>query len=97
VTYLDSGSEGEDEGGDEGKRRRRRVRTQSITSMPGSLDDMIFNFSDEDDVQPQGSGEEGEHEEHENGHEAYEDEEVGEDAFNEDFLATGEMKNVPFL
>lgn len=49
---------------------------------PGSDDEMQFGEDDED-----GEGEEYE----------YEDEEVAEEAFDEDLLATGEMENIPFL
>lgn len=104
LTYADSGSEDEEGDGDDGYARagerkgRRRSRTKSITSMPGSLDDM--RFGDDDDGEDEhvrdmdleeGYGYEGEEEAPEN------EEEAAEDAFDEDFFATGEMKNVPFL
>ncbi|KAJ7632102.1 Lipin/Ned1/Smp2-domain-containing protein [Mycena rosella] len=82
TTYADS----EDEDGDldSDEKRRRRQRRRSMTSMPGSLDDdMQFDM---DDDEPAGYDEES--------HDAIEDEE---EAFDEDLLATGEMKNVPFL
>jgi phosphatidate phosphatase LPIN len=103
-TYLDSGSE--DEAADDDpagleKRRRRRDRSRSITSMPGSIDfgmrDEDHNEGDddgresEDEVVGDGYGYEGEEEGIEN------EEEAAEEAFDEDLLATGEMKNVPFL
>ncbi|KAF7301989.1 Nuclear elongation and deformation protein 1 [Mycena indigotica] len=65
--------------------RRKRDRRRSMTSMPGSLDDEL-QF-DMDDDEP------GEYAE--NGH--YESGQDEEDALDEDLLAAGEMKNVPFL
>lgn len=101
LTYADSGSEDED--GDDGfdyggERKGRRLRSKSVTSMPGSLDDM--NFDQEDDGEgeeedgdiEEGYGYEGEGEE---GPENEED--AAEEAFDEDFFAAGEMNNVPFL
>lgn len=95
-TYLDSGSE--DEYGDDAdadaaaKRQRRRERRRSTESMPGSLpgseDDMRFGV-DEDH-------EEGDEEDDQDLSEN-DEEEAAEDAFDEDFLAAGEMENVPFL
>ncbi|KAJ7126377.1 nuclear elongation and deformation protein 1 [Mycena crocata] len=86
-TYADS--EEEDGDGDyldpEGKRRRRQ-RRRSMTSMPGSLhddDDLQFDM---DDDEPGGYDEQSQN--------TIEDEE---EAFDEDLLAAGEMKNVPFL
>lgn len=73
-----------------GNRQRRR----SMTSMPGSLDDDEINFGvDEDDDEEGEEGEEGSDDEDDEGV----DEEGGEDAFDEDLLAAGEMQNVPFL
>ena len=59
--------------------------------MPGSLDDMNLGLDDDDEVE----GEEGEE-----GGDMYDgenEEEAAEEAFDEDFFATGEMQNVPFL
>ena len=67
---------------DEGGRRRRRERRRSMTSMPGALDDRHFEM-DEEEGQYFGERE-GE----------YGDED---EAFDEDLLAAGEMKDVPFL
>jgi phosphatidate phosphatase LPIN len=58
--------------------------------MPGSLDDEQFGMDGMDDEE-EGYGNDGEVEGGEN------EEEAAEEAFDEDFLATGEMKNVPFL
>jgi phosphatidate phosphatase LPIN len=71
-------------------RRRRIERRRSMTSMPGTLDEMHFVMDEEeDDLRSHGDGEE------------MEDEMLGDDdgneAFDEDLLAAGEMKNVPFL
>ena len=67
---------------DEDGRRRRRERRRSMTSMPGALDDRHFEM-DEEEGQYFGERE-GE----------YGDED---EAFDEDLLAAGEMKDVPFL
>ncbi|KAJ6538468.1 LNS2-domain-containing protein [Mycena vulgaris] len=82
TTYADSEDEDGDLDADE--KRRRQQRRRSTTSMPGSLDDDL-QF-DMDDDEP------GEYEEE--SQDAIEDEE---EAFDEDLLAAGEMKNVPFL
>ncbi|KAJ7368702.1 Lipin/Ned1/Smp2-domain-containing protein [Mycena albidolilacea] len=86
-TYADSEEEeGDDELDLDGKRRRRQRR--SMTSMPGSLDDDLqFDMDDE----PSGYGEDDKY--HDESHEIEDEEE----AFDEDLLAAGEMKNVPFL
>ncbi|KAI6152489.1 LNS2-domain-containing protein [Pisolithus tinctorius] len=75
---------------DEEARERRRLRSTSVTSMPGSLDNDEQFMMDEEE-------EEGTHEydEEENGDEFVE--EAAEEEFDRDFLATTEMKNVPFL
>jgi phosphatidate phosphatase LPIN len=101
LTYAESWSDEEygDDGFDSGGERkgRRRSRTRSETSMPGSLDEMRFGRDDDDehlddvDIE-EGYGYEGESED---GPEN--EEEAAEEAFDEDFFATGEMKNVPFL
>ncbi|KAG2145770.1 Lipin/Ned1/Smp2-domain-containing protein [Suillus clintonianus] len=87
-TFLDSDEE--DAEIEEGSVRKGRPRSTSMTSMPGSLDDGQFGVHGEDE------DEEGyEDDEEEEGGEN--EEEAAEEAFDEDFLATGEMKNVPFL
>jgi phosphatidate phosphatase LPIN len=73
--------------------RRRRERRRSMTSMPGTLDEVQFGMDENEESLFTG--------------EVYEDEEyegvdeddllVGNEAFDEDLLAAGEMKNVPFL
>ncbi|KIJ07045.1 hypothetical protein PAXINDRAFT_19753 [Paxillus involutus ATCC 200175] len=93
-TYLDSDEEGDVEDGE--LKRRRRPRSTSMTSMPGSLDDdMHFGMDDEEEEEGLGDEEEGRVYEDENENEN--EEEAAEEAFDEDFYATGEMKNVPFL
>jgi phosphatidate phosphatase LPIN len=100
LTYAESWSDEEygDDRFDNGSERqgRRRSRTKSETSMPGSLDEMRFGQDDDehlDDVDiEEGYGYESESED---GPEN--EEEAAEEAFDEDFFATGEMKNVPFL
>lgn len=73
---------------EEGGARKRRRRSSSMTSMPGSLDDAQFGI---DGADGEGHGYDGGAESGEN------EEEAAEEAFDEDFYATGEMKNVPFL
>ncbi|KAG0698677.1 Lipin/Ned1/Smp2-domain-containing protein [Suillus ampliporus] len=85
-TFLDS--DDEDAEVEEDGVRKRRPRSTSMTSMPGTLDDAQFGMDGEDEV---GYEYDGEPESGEN------EEEAAEEAFDEDFLATGEMKNVPFL
>lgn len=98
-TYLDSGSEDEyDNEGDlessSSERRKKRQRRRSMESMPGSLpgstDDYQYGVDEEDASEPEYDYQEGSEER------VYEAE-AAEDAFDEDFLAAGEMKNVPFL
>ncbi|KAK7060343.1 lipin Ned1 [Paramarasmius palmivorus] len=92
-TMWESDSEGEDDEG-EGGNRGRRERRRSMTSMPGSLDDMDMDFGDDDDGAEEGE----EYDEEEQDEEGMLDEEAAaEAAFAEDLLAAGEMKNVPFL
>ncbi|KAG6910120.1 hypothetical protein DXG01_012879 [Tephrocybe rancida] len=73
-------------------RVRKRERTRSMTSMPGTLDEMHFGM-DDDDEPHYGDDEEGGQDqiEHEIEHEA------GDEDFDEDLMAAGEMNNVPFL
>ncbi|KAG2135740.1 Lipin/Ned1/Smp2-domain-containing protein [Suillus bovinus] len=89
-TFLDSDEEDVDM--EDGSVRKRRPRTTSMTSMPGSLDNEQFGVDGRDeDEEGYGYGYDGGAEGGEN------EEEAAEEAFDEDFLATGEMKNVPFL
>lgn len=93
-TYLDSEDEGDT--GDDGElKKRRRPRSTSMSSMPGSLDDVRFDLDDEEGEE--GGEGEGEGEEGEDVYDGENEEEAAEEAFDEDFLATGEMQNVPFL
>ncbi|TFY64494.1 hypothetical protein EVJ58_g2591 [Rhodofomes roseus] len=86
-TFIDSGSEDEGDEPDVEKQKRRRRRRES---MPGSLPGSDGSGSDEDihfGVDDAGDG-------------AYDGErevEAAEEAFDEDFLAAGEMEKVPFL
>ncbi|KAG6329330.1 hypothetical protein ID866_9759 [Astraeus odoratus] len=91
-TFLDSDEEIDaDLEGMKGKRRRRSTST---TSMPGSLDDEVQFGMDEERCE---EGEETHEDDEEAGIDEFGEEEAAEEAFDEDFLATGEMKNVPFL
>ncbi|KAJ7766877.1 LNS2-domain-containing protein [Mycena metata] len=85
-TYADSEDEDGDDDLDADAKRRRRQNRRSMTSMPGSLDhddDLQFDM---DDDEPAGYGDA-----------EPPDVEDEEEAFDEDLLAAGEMKNVPFL
>lgn len=82
TTFADSDDEEEFDYDEEGKRRRRQ-RTRSMTSMPGSLEDMPLDDEPDQDISDMENG--------------MIDDEVAEEAFDEDLLATGEMQNVPFL
>lgn len=75
-------------------RHRKRERRRSMTSMPGTLDEMHFGM-DEDDNYDDNYGDGGEEELEDDMIEGEED--AGDEAFDEDLLAAGEMKNVPFL
>lgn len=91
LAYADSDDEGDDELDLEGKGRHRE-RRRSMTSMPGSLDDEMDFDSDE---------EHGHYDEEEGMYEPGDEEgdmvDDEEETFDEDLLAAGEMKNVPFL
>lgn len=66
----------------------RRQRRRSMTSMPGSLDDDEMGL-DDDEAGP---------DEYEHDHDSlHPEDEMGEELFDEDLLAAGEMKNVPFI
>lgn len=92
-TCLDSEDEG-DVGEDVELRKRMRPRSTSMSSMPGSLDDMDLGLGDYEGEE-NAEGEMGE----EGGclYDGENEEEAAEEAFDEDFLATGEMQKVPFL
>jgi phosphatidate phosphatase LPIN len=93
----------DDEDGDESEldvdgRVRTRTRAKSVTSMPGTLDQMHFDMD----------GEEEDHQEHfdhyDEGEESYgyNEGEIGvqeevEEEFDDDLLAAGAMRKVPFL
>lgn len=107
LTYAETSDDdyGDDGIGYGGERMgRSRERTKSVTSMPGSLDVLHFEHDYDDDGErggrdypediEEGYGYDGEGEGEEG---AENEEEAAEEAFDEDFFATGEMKNVPFL
>ncbi len=91
-TSEDSGSEDDEDLDVEKGTRHRRRRRRSVSSMPGSLpgssssdEDIEFGV---DDSEHEGDG---------YGYDGENEEEAAEEAFDEDFLATGEMESVPFL
>jgi len=96
---IDSDSESEADDGnqvDSPKKMRRR----SMTSMPGSLDDLDFTIDDEDVYrEDQERYEDGEYDD--DGVDEYDDglyRELSEEiAMDEDLLAATEMKKIPFL
>ena len=73
---------------DEDGRRWRRERRRSMTSMPGTLDDQHFEMGEEEGEYFEGEGEY---------RDEVDDEDGGDEAFDEDLRAAGEMKDVPFL
>ncbi|PCH40827.1 LNS2-domain-containing protein [Wolfiporia cocos MD-104 SS10] len=88
-TFIDSGSEDEDDEADLEKQKKRKWKRRE--SMPGSLPGSDGSASDDEphfEVYDDG----GEYEYH-----GQSEEQAAEEAFDEDFLATGEMENVPFL
>jgi len=86
-TFIDSGSEDEGDETDLEKQKRWRKRRES---MPGSLPGSDGSASDED--MQFGADDAGD-----DGYNGEREEEAAEEAFDEDFLATGEMEKVPFL
>ena len=89
-SYDSDDSDGDDlELGMDGRRRERR---RSMTSMPGTLDEMQFGMDEDDGSLFTGEADEEDAEEN-----LMDDDDVGNEAFDEDLLAAGEMKNVPFL
>ena len=96
-TSYDSDDDDDLEVGADG-RQRRRERRRSMTSMPGTLDEIHFGVEDDEvGEEPRFGGGEGEGEGDEIVDDLMVDDDVGNDAFDEDLLAAGEMKNVPFL
>ncbi|KAF8897778.1 Lipin/Ned1/Smp2-domain-containing protein [Infundibulicybe gibba] len=92
-SYAGSDDEADEDELDADGKRRRRQRRRSMTSMPGSLDDMHFGMDDDDDDRYD-EAEEGTYEQDEN---AQLDDEDVEATIDEDLWAAGEMKDVPFL
>ncbi|PBL02970.1 LNS2-domain-containing protein [Armillaria gallica] len=93
VTYAESEDESDADCDDGTGKRKRRVRRRSMSSIPGALDDMHFELDDQEDD----GAEDEQNEEFDEEGGMIVDEEAEEDAFDEDLLAAGEMKNVPFL
>ncbi|KAF9814396.1 hypothetical protein IEO21_05130 [Rhodonia placenta] len=90
-TFIDSGSEDEDDDGDLEKQKRWRRRRRE--SMPGSLPGSDGSASDDDiEFGVDDNVGEGGYE-----YDGAKEEAAAEQAFDEDFLATGEMESVPFL
>lgn len=82
----------------------RRSRRRSMTSMPGSLDDIHFGIDDDEEEEDdwEGGGRAGEERYEDEGEEygddeTYEGEMDEEMAIDEDLLAATEMKKIPFL
>ena len=96
-TFLDSDEDADVQADLEGGvfKPGRRSRSTSVASMPGSLDDDDMHFGMDEEM---GEEHEGDDEDNDiDGDGGEYEEEAAEEAFDEDFLATGEMKNVPFL
>ncbi|KAI6042756.1 LNS2-domain-containing protein [Pisolithus marmoratus] len=88
-TMLDSDEEPEEDVEGGALKRDRRLRSTSVTSMPGTLDNEVQFVMDEDGEETH------EYDDEETGDEFVE--EAAEEEFDRDFLATTEMMNVPFL
>jgi len=92
----------DDEDGDESEMdaddrpRTRRPRRKSMTSMPGTLDEMHFSMGDEDEDQEHSNHDEDDDEGGYKGDANGAEEEV-EDEFIDDLLVAGAMQKVPFL
>lgn len=96
-----AGSDEEDgddiELGVDGRVRAKRPRARSVTSMPGTLDQMHFDMDEEEEDQEHiDIHYEGEESDGYNGDENGIGEEV-EEEFDDDLLAAGAMRKVPFL
>lgn len=94
-TYLDSEEDDAEKGqlfDEHGRRRRRRVRTES---MPGSLPESRAGTDDEEELEFGQEDEEGPDGEEEDDMEEMREE--PEPEFDDDLFAAGEMQNVPFL
>ncbi|KAF5363254.1 hypothetical protein D9756_000224 [Leucocoprinus leucothites] len=104
---VDSDSESEADDDHHVGGRDRRSRRRSMTSMPGSLDDLHFGIDDEDEEDGHWEDEEhhgdGDEYDDEDGGEGYDDDgtydgELDEEmAIDEVLLAATEMKKIPFL
>lgn len=100
-SYAGSDEEDGDESelGVDGRVRTKRSRARSVTSMPGTLDQMHFDMDEEE-----GEDQEGHIDHYDEGEESYSydvdengvEEEV-EEEFDDDLLAAGAMRKVPFL
>ncbi|KAF9567364.1 LNS2-domain-containing protein [Agrocybe pediades] len=105
-SYLGSDDEDDDALGPDGQ-TRKKVRRRSMTSMPGTLDEMHFGMDDDEEDEPHftpssvdsyGRGQGNEGDEYDGEEEERDDpEEEADEAFDDDLLATGEMQKVPFL
>ncbi|KAJ3511574.1 hypothetical protein NLJ89_g4023 [Agrocybe chaxingu] len=104
-SYVESDDEDDDVLDTDGKRKRRQ-RRRSMTSMPGTLDEMHFGMYDDEEGQApledhhfihhvDDEGEEGY--DGDDGDEHGDPEQDPDETFDDDILAAGEMKNVPFL
>ncbi|CAA7260114.1 unnamed protein product [Cyclocybe aegerita] len=98
---AESDDEDDDEVDTDGKRKKRQ-RRRSMTSMPGTLDETHFGMDDDEEEQPPLEDHHFIHHDDE-GDEGYDGDDHGDpeqdpdEIFDDDILAAGEMKNVPFL
>lgn len=98
-SYAGSDEEDGDESelGIDGRTRMKRPRARSVTSMPGTLDQMPFEMDEEEDQEHiDDHYDEGEEGYGYSGDEHGVEEEV-EEEFDDDLLAAGAMRKVPFL
>ena len=85
--------------GVDGRPRTKRLRARSVTSMPGTLDQMHFDMDEDEDEDQEHIDDH--YDEDEEGY-CYSGDENGveeevEEEFDEDLLAAGAMRKVPFL
>ena len=100
---LSSDAGSDDEEGyesDDGKPRTRRTRRRSMTSMPGTLDEMHFDMDGEEEEDQEHTGHFDHYQDDDEG--GYDGDENGageevEEEFDDDLLVAGAMQKVPFL
>lgn len=100
-SYAGSDEEDGDESelGVDGRPRTKRPRARSVTSMPGTLDQMHFDMDEEEEEDQEHIDDHYDEDEEGYGYNGDENgvEEEVEEEFDDDLLAAGAMRKVPFL